>query len=258
MFDAATKLKSRMAGGEVTLGTWITLSDADVAEILAGCPFDWLVIDMEHSAIGLAEAQRLIQVISLAGAVPLVRTTDQDPGLIKRVLDGGAAGVVVPNVRTPDEARAIVSAVKYPPVGSRGVGLWRAQGYGLDFESYKAWVNDGTITILQIEHVDGVEALDTILEVPGVDGIIVGPYDLSGSIGVPGQLDDPKVEALVARVIDVGRAKGVPVGYHVVGPDPAQVQARMAQGFTFIGYTLDSLMLAASFGRDLETLGRGG
>jgi len=247
MFEAAQKLKDKLKNREITFGTWITLGHSAIAEILSSCPFDWLVIDMEHSVIELAQAQQLIQVISLSGKVPLVRLSDQSPTLMKRVMDAGAAGVIVPNVKTAEEARAAVAAVKFPPKGTRGVGLARAQGYGLDFEKYEAWVNEGSIVMVQIEHVLGVENLREILSVPGIDGIIIGPYDLSGSIGLPGKLDDPKMKKLIQKAVSIAREMKATAGFHVVQPDVKEVKLRLQQGFNFIGYSLDTIVLGKTF-----------
>ena len=130
-------LKKKFEKKSISIGSWITLAHPAIAEIMAKSGFDWLTIDMEHSAITLSEAQNLIQVIELCQVTPLVRVSENDPTLIKRVMDAGAHGVIVPMVNTVAEAEAAVSAVKYPPVGIRGVGLARAQGYGLEFKKYK-------------------------------------------------------------------------------------------------------------------------
>jgi 2-dehydro-3-deoxyglucarate aldolase len=172
-------------------------------------------------------------------------------------MDAGAAGVLVPNVKTAAEAKASVSAVKYPSLGTRGVGLARAQGYGLEFKSYEQWVNEGSIVVLQIEHVEGVENLPGILEEPGIDGIIIGPYDLSGSIGLPGKLKDPRVEDLITKVIDAAKEKDIALGYHVVQPDIKEVISRIKQGFTFIGYSLDTIILGSTFKEHLEKIESG-
>ena len=254
MFDSAIKLKEKMKKREVILGTWITLGHTAIAEILASCPFDWLVIDVEHSVIELSQVQQMIQVISLSGKTPLVRLSDQNPTLIKRVMDAGSAGVIVPNVKTAQEAQNVVSAVKYPVMGTRGVGLARAQGYGFEFEKYEEWVNDGSIVIVQIEHIEGVRNLRDILAVDGIDGIIIGPYDLSGSIGIPGKLDDPKVEKLVQESIEIALEMNMTAGYHVVQPDIENVKLRIEQGFNFIGYSLDTIMLGKTFNDDLQII----
>ncbi|MBI5133467.1 MAG: 2,4-dihydroxyhept-2-ene-1,7-dioic acid aldolase [Thaumarchaeota archaeon] len=254
MYDAAKKLKEKLKKREVSIGTWLMLGNSAIAEIVSDCAFDWITIDMEHSVTSLSQAQQMMQVISRANKVPLVRLPDHSATTIKRVMDAGAAGVIVPNVKTAEEAQAIVSAVKYPPVGTRGVGLARAQGYGLGFEEYKAWINNGSIIIVQIEHVLGVENLKKILEVPGIDGIFIGPYDLSASIGLPGKLNDPKVEALVQKAMKITLDMGFSAGYHVVAPDVNEVKARIKQGFNFVGYSLDTLMLGRTFRDHLKEI----
>lgn len=254
MFKVAQRLKEKLKNREITIGTWITLGHSAIAEILANCPFDWLVIDMEHSVIELSQVQQMIQVISLSGKVPLVRLPDQSPTFIKRVMDAGAAGVVVPNVKTVEEAHAVVAAVKYPPDGVRGVGLARAQGYGFDFNEYKSWVNEGSIVIVQIEHYLGVENLKGILAVPGIDGIIIGSYDLSGSVGIPGNLDDPIVESLVKKTVEACLEIKKTVGIHVVQPDVKEVERRIRQGFNFIGYSLDTIILGKTYREHLSII----
>ena len=190
-------LKTKLENHALTIGSWITLGHPSIAEIMANAGFDWLTIDMEHSAITLDLAQQLIQVIGLCGVVPLVRVGENNPTIIKRVMDAGSHGVIVPMVNSKDDAINAVNAVKYPPAGKRGVGLARAQGYGTTFEKYKEWVDRDSIVIVQIEHIKAVDNLEGILSVDGVDGFIVGSYDLSGSLGIPGEFENPKViEAL--------------------------------------------------------------
>ena len=179
-------LKDLLKGRGVTLGSWITLGHPAIGEILAGCGFDWLTIDMEHSAITLAECQELVRVIELAGCAPLARVGENDPNLLKRVMDAGAHGVIVPQVNSREEALRAVASVRYPPEGTRGVGLARAQGYGLNFDTYREWNREESVVIVQVEHIEAVKHLGEILSVPGVDGFIVGPYDLSASLGHPG------------------------------------------------------------------------
>jgi len=239
-------LKSKMMKNKITIGSWITIGDLSVAEIMANMGFDWLTIDMEHSAITLDKAQALIQIIGLSGVTPLVRVGENDPTLIKRVMDAGSHGVIVPMVNCADDAVRAVKAVKYPPVGTRGVGLARAQGYGLQFERYKNWVNKESVVIVQIEHIDAVEDLDNILEVDGVDGFIVGPYDLSASMGMPGRFDDPEVRGVLRRVMKTARHHKPIAGFHVIQPDERKVLSKIREGYKFIGFSLDSLFLGVN------------
>ncbi|MCX7966349.1 MAG: aldolase/citrate lyase family protein, partial [Syntrophorhabdaceae bacterium] len=145
------KLKKDLKNGRITVGSWITLYQPAIAEIMARAGFEWLVVDLEHSVITIREAEELIRIITLCGSVPLVRLSSNDSVQIKRVMDAGAHGIIVPMVNTEDEAKKAVEAVYYPPYGKRGVGLARAQGYGVDFEQYRDWLKDNAIVIVQIE-----------------------------------------------------------------------------------------------------------
>ncbi|MDD1661937.1 MAG: aldolase/citrate lyase family protein [Methanomicrobiales archaeon] len=251
-------LKDRLSTKEVTIGSWITLGHPAIGEILAGCGFDWLTIDMEHSAITLAECQDLVRVIELAGCCPLVRVGENDPNLIKRVMDAGAHGVIVPQVNSREDALRAVASVKYPPEGARGVGLARAQGYGLHFDAYRRWNGEESIVIVQIEHIQAVENLADILSVPGVDGFIVGPYDLSASLGHPGEFSRPGFLKAMERIHRVaGDMPHIPAGFHVVPPDPGEVGKKIQEGYRFIGYSLDTLLLATTCLRDLADMSGG-
>lgn len=243
-----TSLKENLQKNRLTIGSWITLGHSAIGEIMADAGFDWLTIDMEHSVIDLDEAQELIQVIALSGCAPLVRVGDNNPYLIKRVMDAGAHGVIVPMVNTRAEAIKAVEAVKYPPTGKRGVGLGRAQGYGLTFEKYKKWVEEESVVIVQIEHIKAVRNLEEILSVKGVDGFIVGPYDLSGSLNIPGEFDHPKVKSALNRVIKTAKKMKKTAGFHVVDPDPDNFKAKVEQGYRFLAFGLDTLFLGKNCG----------
>lgn len=236
-------LKEKLLNKKLTIGSWITLGHPAIAEIMAKSGFDWLTVDMEHSAITLHQAQQLIQVIELAGCVPLVRVGANDANLIKRVMDAGAHGVIVPMVNTREDAMRAVNAVKYPPLGTRGVGLARAQGYGFEFESYKEWVEKESVVIAQVEHIDAVNNLEDILSVEGVDAFIIGPYDLSGSLGVPGQFDHPDVIAALERVQEVSRRMDAVSGFHIIPPELTALKEKIDLGYSFIGFSLDILFL---------------
>jgi 2-dehydro-3-deoxyglucarate aldolase len=251
-----SRLKARLAAGEPCIGSWITLGHPAIAEIMADAGFDWLAIDLEHTTIGLRETQELIRVIESAGVAPLIRLTSNDQHQAKRLLDAGAAGVIVPMINTADQARAAVAAVRYPPLGTRGVGLNRAQGYGARFEEYIRDREPETVVVAQIEHVDAVRALPEILSVPGVDATIIGPYDLSGSAGKPGQFDDPAVLGLLRDYEDRSKAAGVPMGYHVIEPDYAGVVRKLEAGYRFVGYSVDFLFLGVTCRNGMRDLRR--
>lgn len=244
-------LNKRLKNRELTIGSWLQIGSPIVAEIMAQAGFDWLVVDMEHSAIGISEAQSLIQIIDLAGCVPLVRLSNNDSTLIKRVMDAGSHGIIVPNVNSVEEAAAAVKATRYPPNGMRGVGLWRAQGYGFDFDEYKKWQKTESIVIVQIEHIEGVNNLEAILRTEGVDGFIIGPYDLSASLGIPGEFERPDFKIALDTVHRVSKQVNALMGTHVVMPDISTVKKRIDEGYRFIAYSIDTLFLGQSCRIDL-------
>ena len=238
-----SSLRAAMREGKPTFGSWIQFGHAGIGEVMAQAGFDWLGIDMEHSVIGIETAQVLIQVVELSGCVPLVRLSSNDPVLTKRVMDAGAHGVIVPTINSAEEAERAVRAVRYPPSGFRGVGLARAQGYGARFHDYVKELEDNAVVVVMIEHRDGVEQAEKILAVPGVDGVFVGPYDLSASYGIPGQFDHPMMKGAIARILKAAGDAGVTPGIHVVHPPVDQVRDRLAEGFRFIAYCGDMLLM---------------
>lgn len=240
-------LKARLKANELTIGSWIQFAHSGIAEIMAKAGFDWLVVDMEHSAIELQQAQQLIQIIELAGCTPLVRVGENNPYLIKRVMDAGAHGVIVPMVNTKEDAIRAVKAVKYPPLGERGVGLARAQGYGANFKKYFDTINSESIVIVQVEHKEGVKNIRDIIEVDEVDGVMIGPYDISASYGVPGELKHHCIKEAEEIVKKAVKAKGIVLGTHVVWPPAENIVKKIEEGFNFIAYSSDMIMLQYYF-----------
>lgn len=236
-------LKERIRAGLPALGSWITLGHPGIAEIMANAGFDWLAVDLEHSVIAIDTAGDLIRVIDLCGVAPLVRLTSNQLDQIKRVMDAGAHGIIVPMVNSAGDAERAVAAVRYAPAGNRGVGLARAQGYGPQFQEYFAWQRDGAVVVVMIEHKDAIRNLRDILAVPGVDAFFIGPYDLSCSLGLPGQFDHPDFLNAMAEIRHIGAASGVMAGLHVVEPDLERLQTSLAEGYRFIAYGVDIRIL---------------
>jgi len=247
-------IKAKLKNNKLTLGSWITLGDTAVAEIMSNSGFDWLTIDMEHSVITLEKAQELIRVIELSGVVPLVRVGENSPTIIKRVMDAGAHGVIVPMVNSREEAEQAVASVKYPPAGKRGVGLARAQDYGLGFEKYKKWAKANSIVVVQIEHIDAINNLEEILNTKGVDASIIGPYDLSASMGHPGEFERSDVKNAIAKYIKVCRRLKKPAGFHVIPPSAKDLRKKMKQGFSFLAFSLDTLFLGEKIQTELRSI----
>ena len=236
-------LKDKLKKNQLSIGSWITLAHPAIAEIMADAGFDWLVVDMEHSVITIREAEELIRIIDLKGVTPLVRLTSLDANQIKRVMDAGAAGIIVPMIKTAEQAKMAVQAVKYPPVGIRSVGLARAQGYGARFSEYAESINDKSIVIAQIEHFKAIDNLEEILNVDGIDATFIGPYDLSGSMGKPGRYEDQDVLDRLKRYEDISRKLKKPIGYHVVNPDHKSLINKIEAGYTVLAFSVDYLYL---------------
>jgi len=251
---SAAALKKKLKQRQLTIGSWLSFSFTPVCEMMGRTGFEWLVVDMEHTAISVAQQLQLIQIIDLMGISPLVRVGANDPLLIKQALDAGAHGIIVPMVNSEKEAMQAVSAAYYPPMGQRGAGLARAQDYGTGFAAYKERADAETIVIVQIEHYKAVEALEDILSVEGVDGFIVGPYDLSGSLGSPGDWSNPKVKQALAHVEDVAKQGRKAAGFHVVHSDHDELKARIAAGYTFIAYGGDMVFLAEKLAEERDFL----
>ena len=229
----------------ISIGSWITLNHFSIVEIMADAGFDWLCVDMEHSVIDYFEAQQLIATIQSKGIKAYVRVGENNTRIIKRVLDAGADGIIVPMVNTKEEAVKAINAVKYPPIGNRGVGLARAQKYGFGFEEYKDNEADDIKLIVQIEHVDAVNNLEEILSLDAIDGTFIGPYDLSGSMGKPGKYDDDDVKEVLQRYEDIVKKHNKLVGFHVIQPECKLVLDKIEKGYNFIAFSLDTLFLGS-------------
>ena len=237
-----------------TIGSWITLNHPSIVEIMSDFGFDWLCVDLEHSVIDYYQAQLLISTIQSKGIKAYVRVGENNDRIIKRVLDAGADGIIVPMIKNKDDALKVVSSVKYPPKGRRGVGLARAQKYGFGFEKYKNSVADRIKIILQIEHIDAIKNLDEILKIDGVDGSFIGPYDLSGSMGKPGRFNDSDVIEIVKKYEEIAKKYDKYIGYHVIQPDYKLVLDKIKSGYNFIAFSLDTLFLGTLIKTQMQLL----
>ncbi len=240
---------ARLRAGETLLGAIIALPCAEVAELFSRAGFDWLFIDTEHAPLDPLAAQGLLQA---ARCPCLVRVPVGEEAVIKKALDIGAAGVVVPQVNNAADAERIVRYCKYPPRGSRGVGIVRAQGYGLDFQEYVSSANDNVIVMLQIEHVDAVRNIDAIVRVPGVDALMIGPYDLSGTMGRLGEVDDPEVQQAIETVRKACAAAGMKLG--IFAATAAGMQPYIGKGYTLPIAGMDLMLLADAARRMVQAL----
>lgn len=243
--------RERLSHNDLVIGTLVTLAAPEIAEILAGVGFDWLWIDMEHSPLDPRASQAILQ--AAAGRVACVlRVPLNDEIWIKKALDIGADGIIVPMVNTAEIARRAVMLSKYPPQGSRSVGVARAQGYGAHLANYMQTANQQTAVIVQAEHIQAVENINSILEVEGVDAVLVGPYDLSASMGLIGQVEHPRVQEAILRVRQACQARGMPLGVFVAGAERAQ--AYIDEGYRLVAAGVDTMLLAQAAGAIVDRL----
>jgi len=246
-----TEFKARCAAGEPTFGAWCMIPSALTAEGVARSGFDWICIDMQHGAMDYAVACEMIRAVDLAGVTPIVRVPWNEPGLIGRVLDAGALGIIVPMIQTPEDARRAVEACLYPPAGRRSFGPLRAALR--DGSGYFAAANARVAVIPMIETAEALASVDEIVGVPGVDGAFVGPMDLSVALGIaPGDNDGvPAFDAALARIVGACRTVGkTPAVFSNARVAPR----RLSQGFTMISVSVDFAALAAGIRGDLEAV----
>jgi 2-dehydro-3-deoxyglucarate aldolase len=251
-------IRKALQDGSVAIGSWINTASPIVAELMASCDFDFLTVDAEHSAVNVPQTQAMFQAIRSGNpdCAPLVRLPGNDYARTKRYLDAGAVGVIAPLINSAAQAQELVRSVKYPPQGARGIGFCRANMYGTRFEEAVASANKQTLVCVQIEHIDGVQHIDEILSVPGVDAVFIGPYDLSASMGITGQFDGPRMLDATERILSACQEHGVTPGIHVVPPDAEEVVQRIRQGYRLIAYSLDITMLAKACQEGLANIHR--
>ncbi|MBD2772890.1 HpcH/HpaI aldolase family protein [Iningainema tapete] len=243
--------KQRLNQLETLIGVVITLPCSETAEALSKLEFDWFWIDMEHGVLSLETVQLIMQATGDRCA-NLVRVPGNDSIWIKRVLDTGCDGIIVPHVMTPEEVKYALDACLYPPQGSRSVGSGRAQNYGMSSQEYLKTANEKIVVVLQIEHIDAVKNIESIIDVPGFDAIIVGPFDLSASMGLIGQVNHPDVQKAIGSVQEACLHKKIPIG--IFTADTQNALSAKKAGFSLIGVGVDTMYLWRAAKQTLEEI----
>jgi len=252
-------VKAKLRSGQPSFGTWLSLGDLFATRVLARMGFDWLTLDIEHQAFDWSQAATLFAAIADAGGVPLARVPEGSHVLIKRVLDAGAWGIVVPMVDTVEQARRAIAAAKYPPVGNRSVGGgMHSLNFAATSAEYYKRANDEILVVLQTGSPTGVENAEAIYSLDGVDAIFVGPVDLRANMRKPDgtEATDAAFEELLARIIAAGKKTGTPTGMHVMTPEAAHTRA--AQGMQFIAVASELRMMTEKAQQTVAALGLGG
>jgi 2-keto-3-deoxy-L-rhamnonate aldolase RhmA len=237
-------VKKKLLEGRPSFGSWIQVPHPAVAEILSTVGFDWLAVDMEHSDAGVSEYSGIIRGMYGRGPVPMARVRENDTLVIRRILDAGAWGIIVPMINSAEEAERAVRAARFPPRGIRGSGFARANDYGVFFDDYLA-ASEEIRVMAMCETRQAVDNIEEIVAVDGIDGIFMGPYDLSMSYGIPGKTNETVMVEARRKVLSAcGRAGKAP-GLHHFNMTPQSIQGILGEGFLFVALGVD-----ASFIRD--------
>ncbi len=236
-------LKQKLRSRERLFGGWISFGHSSIAEIIARLGFDFVAIDMEHSTMSLFDAQQIVMGCQSQGVPCLPRPVSHGVEMIKPMLDAGSDGLIAPMVSTVEELERLIGLCKFAPQGRRSFGVARAHGYGFDFDSYVSGWNESAPFIIQIETVQGVENIEKLIAYDAVDGIMIGPYDLSGSLGVPGQPSHPRVLEACEQVVRACQKFGKSCGTQIADVNHAAVDAALKKGYTFVILSSDLFVL---------------
>lgn len=238
---------------QILLGAWMMFGHPGIAEVFAGEAIDFVCVDMEHTDTGLHDLANIARALKGSGKELFVRLPGCDEVAAKKALDLGATGIIVPSVNTREQAEKAVAIAKFPPEGIRGASLCRATDYGRNFSEYFATHNKRVKVVVMLEHISAVAQVDAILSVPGITASFIGPYDLSASMGLAGQLDHPDVAAARQAFLAASQRHGVLPGYHIVPNNPELVQNAITEGYRFIALSLDQEFLKDGLRRMLAT-----
>ena len=235
-------IRRLLAASQPTIGSWIQIPNASIAEIMGQSGYDWVAVDMEHGAISVHQLPDLFRALELGGTLPLARIAQGSSQECKQALDAGAGGVIVPMVESAEQLLAVRNACCWPPAGTRGIGFSRANLFGKHFDVYREEAQ-APLLVAMIEHFRAVDNLEEILAVEGLDAILIGPYDLSASLGLTAQFDHHDFKAIMHRIGEQAMKANIAFGMHVVQPSHDELCQRISEGYRFIAFSIDSVFL---------------
>ena len=236
-------LKTKLGNRQLVFGSWVSFSHPSITEIFASQGFDFHAIDMEHTTISLEQAQRIIASSQYFSVPCLPRPVSHSNDYIKPLLDSGANGIIAPLIHNEKDSQSIVDLIKFPPLGKRSFGVNRAHGYGSNFNNYILDWNISSVFISQIESVAGLSNVESILKNPDLDGVMIGPYDMSGSLGVPGQISHPKMIDAEKEIIEACKSADKSCGTQIAEFSPESIETALDKGYTFIIASSDLFVL---------------
>jgi 2-dehydro-3-deoxyglucarate aldolase len=235
-------IRLALRAGRPSIGSWIQIPHPSVAEIMGQAGYDWVAVDMEHGAIGAHQLPDLFRALELGETLPLARLAHGASKDCKQALDAGAGGVIIPMIESAEQLVMVRDACRWPPAGTRGVGFSRANLFGKHFDAYCDEAQ-APLVVAMIEHFRAVENLAEILAVDGLDAILIGPYDLSASMGLSAQFDHPEFCAVMEKIRSLAEGQAVPAGIHIVAPSREQLTQRLEEGYRFLAFSIDAVML---------------
>jgi 2-dehydro-3-deoxyglucarate aldolase len=236
------KLRNTLKKGEPSLGSWLQIANLSVAELLQRPGFDWCTVDLEHGALEENDFYELVHVIEKYDKVPIVRLADRNPAKIARLIENGAKGLILSSVEAPETIDEIASITRFPPAGRRGVGYCKENGYGRYMAEYLT-INEPTLIVAMIETVSGVENIENITSCKALDGIMIGPYDLSSSLGCPGDFSNKVFADCIQLILSKARSNGKFCGIHILHDYAAEISRRSSEGYHFLAISTDANIL---------------
>jgi 2-dehydro-3-deoxyglucarate aldolase len=243
-FNTIKEIRKNLASGGCSIGSWMQIPNSSIAEIMGSLGYDWVAIDMEHGAISVHQLPDLFRALELGNTLPLVRLSHGKEKDCKQALDAGAGGVIVPMIESVEQLEKVRDATRWPPAGKRGVAFSRANLFGEYFDEYMRNEAQQPLLVAMIEHINAIKDLDAILQVDGLDAILIGPYDLSASMGLTAEFKSTEFADVIQIIRDKANNAHIPCGIHVVSPSEDELRQRIMNGYNFIAYSMDSVVLS--------------
>ncbi len=239
---AIESIRENLTNGGYSIGSWMQIPHTSIAEIMGQSGYEWVAVDMEHGAISVHQLPDLFRALELGNTLPLVRVAQGKIKDCKQALDAGAGGIIVPMVENAEQLRQVRDATRWPPSGNRGVGFSRANLFGKHFDEYIAEAQQ-PLLVAMIEHINAVDELDDILKVEGLDAIMIGPYDLSASMGLTAKFNNQNFIDIIQVIKNKSNRAKIPCGIHIVNPSEDELRKKISDNYNFIAYSIDGVFL---------------
>ena len=240
--EAITNIRKKLQNGGYSIGSWMQIPHSSIAEIMGKASYDWVAVDMEHGAISVHQLPDLFRALELGNTLPLVRLAQGHEKDCKQALDAGAGGVIIPMVESAEQLERVRDACRWPPTGNRGVAFSRANLFGKDFDEYTEEAQQ-PLLVAMIEHIKSLDNLDDILKVEGLDAILIGPYDLSASMGLTAKFEEKSFLDAMLKIKNKANEAKISCGIHIVDPSKTELKQKINDGYRFIAYSIDAVFL---------------